>query len=477
LTTKITAILTLARSNATSRAWEAFASAGLDKITADPKVLTLKGRLLKDQARQAQGETAARLHLQSAKAYADAAALRPDSYPLINAATMSLFAGQADHMTLLAQRVIEMLDTSTGVGETPYWHEATRAEALLLLDRQEEAKAALSKAIVAAPTAWEDRAATLRQFREILQFRDEPSDWLANYAPPASLYFKGLMGVASDDARAAELARVAVNEAQAGFGYGALAAGADILIAEALVERGAELHLVLPLSFQAFRAQSVEPFGAAWLPRFDGLLEQAASVTSVADSERLTNAAIALAVMVAKGAAIENAKRLEGMANGLELNDSPSPGFDAASDRFIALERTAPTAPSDLAKGMIEMTVVSNIGGDDPAGVMPIGDGFHARHTGSLAATIAWLVDLRQVNPDARAALKISADDSAAHFNSDSSAKLLRLAQCADPGTTIADSISARALLSEAPHLRTEPLGELADALGAMDIYAIDPVA
>jgi hypothetical protein len=470
-------ILSLARAGATSQAWKSFVAAGLAEVTDNPAALSLKGRLLKDQARKAKSRTSARLYLESAKAYADAAALRPDSYPLINAATMSLFAGQADHMALLAQRVLEMLDTGSGVGETPYWHDATRAEALLLLDRQAEAKAALDKAIVAAATAWEDRAATLRQFREILQFRDEPSDWLANYAPPASLYFKGLIGVASDDARAAELARVAVNEPHAGFGYGALAAGADILIAEALVERGAELHLVLPLSFRAFRAQSVEPFGAAWLPRFDRLLEQAASVIPIADSERLTNAAIALAVMVAKGAAIENAKRLEGIASGLELNDRPSPGFDAASDRFIALERTAPTAPSDLAKGMINITVVSDYVGNDPAGLIPIGDGFHARHTGSLAATIAWLVDLRRVTPDARAALKISAYDSAAHFNNDSSVKLLRLAQCADPGTTIADSISARALLSETPHLRTEPLGELADALGAMEIYAIDPLA
>ena len=474
---QIADVLKLARAGATNRAWRAFIESGLGDGVSDPRTLTLKGRLLKDQARKAKGDAAALLYLQSAKAYADAAALKPDSYPLINAATMSLFARQPDVMAMMAQKVLTMLDTGMGVGETPYWHEATRAEALLLLGQRDNAQAALEKAIVAAPAAWEDRAATLRQFRQILKFKGETSDWLSKYAPPASLYFKGIIGVASDDLRAAELAREGVNNAHAGFGYGALAAGADILIAEALVECGAELHFVLPMSTREFRAQSVAPFGASWLPRFDRLIEQAASVTHVASDEILTDAAIILAAMVAKGAAIENAGRLEGAATGLEMNDGPSEEFDAASDRFVALERTAATDPSTLAKGMINIALVSDRSGDGLAGWSPIGEGFYARHAGSVAAALVQLANLRKVAPDARVALRISTSDAPADFTGDYSANLLRLVQCADAGTTIADAISARALLPVTPELRTEPLGELPYASGVVEIYAIDPVA
>ena len=66
-------ILSLARAGATSRAWDAFVDAGFDGVLADAKVLTLKGRLLKDKARAAQNGSQSRLFLQSAKAYADAA--------------------------------------------------------------------------------------------------------------------------------------------------------------------------------------------------------------------------------------------------------------------------------------------------------------------------------------------------------------------------------------------------------------------
>jgi tetratricopeptide (TPR) repeat protein len=464
-------ILSLARAGATSWAWDSFVAAGLADVTDDPAALTLKGRLLKDQARKAQGETAARIYLQSAKAYADAAALRPDSYPLINAATMSLFAGQPGHMELFAQRVLEMLDTGIVAGETAYWHEATRAEALLLLGRQVDARATLDKAIVAAPAAWEDRAATLRQFRQISEFRGQNREWLAGYAPPASLYFKGMIGIAPDDQRGADMARDAISGANAGFGYGALAAGADMLIAEALIERGSELHLVLPTSPTAFRAQSVRPFGDVWLPRFDRLFEQAASVTIVADGDRLTEATIEFAAQVAKGAATENALRLEGVAKGLELNDSPSAAFNPATDILVAMERSAPLPPINLATGHMLAMIISDRFGTDPGEWKSVADGFYARRIGSLAALSALLTELRQNTPGARCAANIAISE-ASENDEVQIAKTLRMAQCATAGMSVADAATARALLSVSPALRIEPLGELPDAGGPVEIYA-----
>ncbi len=470
-------ISALVRLGAVTRAWSAFVAAGFEQSTSDPNILTLKGRLLKDQARKARGAAAARLYLQSAKAYADAAALHPDSYPLINAATMSLFAGQPDHMALLAQHVLDMLHIGIGIGETAYWHEATRAEALLLLDRQVEAQAALDKAIEAAPAAWEDRAVTLKQFRQIAEFRDRSCDWLANYAPPSSLYFRGMIGIAPDDHRATDLAREAVRHSKAGFGYGALAAGADILIAEALIENGAALHLILPILSSAFRAQSVAPYGEAWLQRFDSLFEQAVSVAIVADGDTLTEAAITFAAQVAKGAAVENAERLESRAIGLQLNDGAAPDTKTAADIFVPLQRSALLPPATLVKGDMLVTLATDQTGTEAGSWTAIANGFYARSVDSIASVDAMLVALMHRAPDARSAVRVAAVNTGGDVEKAHLAKLLRMAQCATAGTVIADAYSARAILSVSPELRTEPLGELPDAGGAIAIYAIEPRA
>lgn len=51
-------------------------------------------------------------------------------------------------------------------------------------------------------------------------------------------------------------------------GFGPLACGADILIAEALLARGAELHVVLPFAEDDFIAESVVCGGVDWLERY-----------------------------------------------------------------------------------------------------------------------------------------------------------------------------------------------------------------
>jgi tetratricopeptide (TPR) repeat protein len=464
-------ILTLARAGATSRAWAAFGDAGLGDVADDPRVLTLKGRLLKDQARRAQGDARGRLFLRSAQAYADAAALRPDSYPLINAATMSLFAGESSHMERLAREVLQLQQTSNGGGETPYWHEATKAEALLLLGKAEEAKTALKAAIAAGPTAWEDRAVTLRQFREILACRDEGTAWLAAFAPPKSLYFRGLIGLAPDDTVAANKIRDAIRQSDAGFGYGALAAGADILIADALIESGAELHLVLPILPSTFREQSVEQFGAEWLPRFDALFEQAVSVTLAGSGDRLTDAAITHASHIAKGMAIDNAARLESVALGLAVDENAAPEVSDGGDLQVRLPRSAVMGsgpPLEEGRRLISMITDRPI----PASALwtEVESGFHLAMLESRAQAHELAIRVRQADPYARAAIGIVVDtDIDGH-----PAQLLRIAQAGSEGTILASTETTMAMKSAFPGLWIEPLGELPDAAGAVGLYAID---
>lgn len=62
------------------------------------------------------------------------------------------------------------------------------------------------------------------------------------------------------------------------IGYGPLACGADLLIAEALIARGAELNVVLPFAEDDFIAESVLCGGKAWLPRYQACRDAAAAI-------------------------------------------------------------------------------------------------------------------------------------------------------------------------------------------------------
>ena len=71
----------------------------------------------------------------------------------------------------------------------------------------------------------------------------------------------------------------AIQEHDVGFGFGALAAGADIEFAETLLAEGCELHVFLPSDIETFAKNSILPFGQDWLPRFRACLDRAESLT------------------------------------------------------------------------------------------------------------------------------------------------------------------------------------------------------
>jgi hypothetical protein len=316
--TPLPLIIAYARAGALDQAWERFVSEGYDRRADDPAALSVKGRLLKDRALRAVGSEQRRLYTESAEAYQASAGARPATYPLINAATLHLLAGAEPRSRAVAADVLARLDEQPEEPETPYYAAATRAEALLLLGREAEARAALAQAIVLAPLAWEDHASTLRQFGLILGAQRGDARWLDVHRPPRSLHFGGHMSFDPKVVRREHLDEkiaAVLAEEKVGFGHGALAAGADIIIAEALLDRGAELHAVLPGGAEAFAKVSVDPFGKRWRKRFEAVLARAASVRPVrplgaAPDETL----IALADEIAMGAALINARRLESHA-------------------------------------------------------------------------------------------------------------------------------------------------------------------
>ncbi len=87
------------------------------------------------------------------------------------------------------------------------------------------------------------------------------------------------VGGAPVEVELADAMRAIIAREDVGAAYGALAAGSDILIAELLLEQGAELHIVLPFAEPDFLAQSVAPAGTSWVERYHAITAQASSLT------------------------------------------------------------------------------------------------------------------------------------------------------------------------------------------------------
>ena len=328
-------ITALARAGAVGRGWALFVAGGYDQRGDDPAALAVEGRLLKGRARLAVGAEQTRLFAMAADAYAAAHALSPAPYLAINAATLRLLAGDIGTAQAIAIGVLRLLDAPVPPADTPYFLAATRAEAWLLLDDQTAAEAALLDAAHADPDGWADRAATVAQLREIAAAQHSDAGWIARFAPPASLHFAGHMGVASGGPAEAQLTSMLgalLADSPVGFAWGALAAGADIIIAEALIAQGAALHVVLPCPPVQFEAQSVAPAGAEWTMRYRALLGAAASVRSAADSASSVHDPLATAHAgeLAIGGALNNAVMLGSSACQLIVTDEHGGGANTA---------------------------------------------------------------------------------------------------------------------------------------------------
>lgn len=441
-------ILSLARSGATLRAWDAFLAAGLDRVD-EVEILTLKGRLLKDRARQAAGLERAALFAQAGAAYEHAAALHPDSYPLINASAMALFAGERVRSELLANKVLHLIESGADKGETPYWCEATRAEALLLLGRQADAAKSFQNAVELAPTAWEDRAATLRQFALIAAQTTADVAWLDRFRPPTVLHYKGILSIAPDDQVAARAIQAAIEAIAPGFAFGALAAGADIIAAEALVASGVELNVVLPSDPSDFRLSSVAPFGADWEQRFGALLQRAHSVSICSSTQSTTTAGVALAEYHAMGMAAELAGQLETRAGALRIEPAGRP---ISGDRWLQSSRelhhvgiegntTSLLAPLPLGELIFDVTI----------------DGAPARSFSNLDEAL----DVLAKAGDELAALDCRIDDRQ---------QVRSLLVHGERGMLVSSRSAALTLLACGAVGRVEPVGEMATPAGSVEI-------
>ena len=109
-----------------------------------------------------------------------------------------------------------------------------------------------------------------------------------------------------------------VSQNNIGACYGSLAAGADILICEAVTESNGEIHIVLPFDEGTFVALSVDHAKGNWQERFALLFEQATSITQVYQQKPVDeNTSFALCTEIAMGLCLFNAASYQG--NPLQL--------------------------------------------------------------------------------------------------------------------------------------------------------------
>lgn len=352
------AVLAMARMGAVQEASRLYASTGLADAT-DVDSLSLGARLLKDRALGGDADTVS--FAQAAAAYAGIFQRTGDPFPAINAATLSLLSGDTVAAATFARAAL------AGVGTvTDYYGGATRAEALVILGDVGAAHAALVAALALPGADYGARSTTLRQFTLLARRTgDEPRlrPLIELLRPPAVACYTGHI-FSGDDAREAELADridAALDRQRIGFAYGALAAGADIVIAERLLARGAELNILLPFDERDFIAQSVLPAGGDWLARYHAVRARAASISFATISEFVHDPAqFGYGASVAMGVARLRARHLGSHVVQLALWDGVAgevagTGYDVAHWRATggttavidagALDRSFPRPP------------------------------------------------------------------------------------------------------------------------------------
>ena len=339
LEARFVAALALARAGAVERA-RTSATELLTRIEAASDVpislcedaAALVARLAKDEALATEGEIRRTRLREAADLYEAVADKYGRFYTLINASTLRLLAGDLEIARRLARQARALVAAARrNEPEEDYWREATEAEASLILGEAETARRALSRAVAIARDDLAALAVTRRQLRLICQAMAIDATVLDDISPPTVLHYCGhrIDPVGAPGRFPPDLethvdgeVRSFLAERRIGFAYGSLASGADILIAEALLDEGIPLQVVLPFDADEFERISVVPAGPGWSARFRSCLTRAASVAHASDSSFMDDDELyGYAGRIAMGHALNHAAFLDAPAEQLAIWD------------------------------------------------------------------------------------------------------------------------------------------------------------
>jgi len=308
--------------------------------------LALAGRIAKDRwARLPPGPPREAAGQQSVRCYRLAWEQSRDVFPGINAATMLQLTGDDGAARELAQRVRA---TAQDAESMPvHWREASLGEAALLLGEGEAAAEHYRSAVAAAHRQIGDIASMRRQVRLLSANVDIPASVHAALDVPRVVVFTGHMLDVPGRSPARFPCELEPAVAQAiaerveamgvGFGYCSAACGSDLLFIEALLARGAQVHITLPFEREDFIATSVAFAGGDWVARFERALAQATSVTFGVRERYLGDESLfAYAGGLMQGAAVLRARELEAEPLLLAVVDEASERLSGGSLDLLA---------------------------------------------------------------------------------------------------------------------------------------------
>ncbi|HBK91656.1 MAG TPA: hypothetical protein DDZ68_08305 [Parvularcula sp.] len=316
------AALALARTGALEEALALSDSFKLAKNAADEDILCLGPRLRRDLAFRG-GEPGRAQMKRAAEDFAKVYAKTGGYYPGVSAAAAYAMAGEPARAREIAAgvaagcaKLIEAIDED----EPSYYPRATLAEALLIAGDSSGAERAFAATRAAADFTPGKAATTRKQLRRLAGPLKFDAAWIDSALPQrGALYFSGPLvaaGAAAEGEKALSRAFDAfLKRYDIASAFGALAAGADIVIAERLLDAEVALNIQLPLAPEAFLARSVEPFGEDWRRRFIACIERAQTVEWNRRA-KIGPAAYRLGARVSMGKAIAQARMLDGPALG-----------------------------------------------------------------------------------------------------------------------------------------------------------------
>lgn len=248
--------------------------------------------------------------------------------------------------------------------QDPYWLHATLGEAALLRGDIPEAQRQYAAAARIGTSArrYGDLASSRRNAALVLEACGMSTD-LDSLLPPLGIIV--FTGHRPDDAgreaarfpaalerQVAVEIRRALESMHAAAGYVSAAAGADLLFIEAMLERGGEVHVMLPFDEQQFIDASIAPSGRDWVARWNRVRDRVTSIV-VATPEPLAHPALSYeyANRLLHGLARIRASVVGTEAHGLAVWDPRDPAVPGGTTSAIAawVEQGLPHRIIDLA--------------------------------------------------------------------------------------------------------------------------------
>ena len=323
------------------------------KIEAD--VLCLKGRLVKDKLHSETSPDERRVLAQKALAYYERARqLDETEFATINLATLARVAGDVAMSDKFAQAAIDLVKPALlkqTDGNEAYWLHATLGEAQLLLGDRTAAADSYRRAVELAAHSLGNIVSMRGNVALLAGQVAGVEEILPIFNTGPVLIFSGHMVDKPDrdkprfpdDESYVAAVRQAIakklDELHPVIGYCQGACGADLIFAEEMLKRDAEVHLVLPFDRNDFYITSVD-FGfvarRGWRDRFDTVYARSTHHYATEELYLGDDTLFAFANKFKSGLAIAHARRLGVEPVGLVVLDSQPQVLKGGTADFLA---------------------------------------------------------------------------------------------------------------------------------------------